>query len=187
MVRSIKLFLLLLAILVLPRPAFSEQWTVIEETLVEGAVTGSVTNGYIFKTMTGNYYELTDYVYLYKYLYSPRVLVLNSGNRYRLIIDGFDQPLNAKKIGTTDAPATGSSRGSASSGGVVESYITSKFNGLDYGNLYRLANGQIWEQTEAWVWAWVWVNPKVIIYPSSGGHKMKVENIDHAVIVRRVR
>jgi hypothetical protein len=70
---------------------------------------------------------------------------------------------------------------------VVESYITSDFDGLDHGNVYKLVNGQIWEQTEYWIWVWVWVNPKVLIWNDGGIYRMKVEGIDHPVMVRRIK
>ena len=69
----------------------------------------------------------------------------------------------------------------------IESYIVSSFDGLEYGNIYKLANGQVWEQTEAWIWIWVWVNPKVTIWSESGVHKMSVQNIDHPVVVRQLK
>jgi len=81
-----------------------------------------------------------------------------------------------------------SGRGSTSpSGEHIESYITNDFDGLDYGNIYKLANGQIWEQTAVWIWVWVWVNPRVTIWRDGGSYKMKVENIDHPVGVKRIR
>lgn len=67
-----------------------------------------------------------------------------------------------------------------------ESIIVNNFSGLNYGNIYKLQNGQIWEQTEAWVWVWVWAGPRVIIY-NDGGWRMKVENIDHPVAVQRIK
>jgi hypothetical protein len=69
----------------------------------------------------------------------------------------------------------------------IQSVIVSEFDGLDNGNLYELQNGQIWKQTEYWIWVWVWVRPSVIIYMESGAWKMKVENIDHAVTVERLK
>lgn len=72
-------------------------------------------------------------------------------------------------------------------GMVVQSVIVSKFNGLDHGNIYELQNGQIWKQTEYWAWAWAWAMPKVLIYEDGGVFKMKVENIDHAVTVERMK
>ena len=82
-----------------------------------------------------------------------------------------------------------SSGSSAASHGqpVIESTIISKFEGLNAGNIYKLANGQVWEQVEPWIWVWIWVNPTVTIYAASGGYKMKIENIEHHVFVRRLK
>jgi hypothetical protein len=72
--------------------------------------------------------------------------------------------------------------------GVVKSVIVNDFDGLDYGNLYELQNGQIWKQTEywIWIWIWIWIRPNVLIYPDGGVWRMKVENIEHAVTVERI-
>ena len=71
--------------------------------------------------------------------------------------------------------------------GAVESRITSDFDGLDRGNVYLLANGQVWEQTEYYYWYWYAYRPKVVIYSSYGVHKMVVEGIGHSVTVRQLR
>ena len=70
---------------------------------------------------------------------------------------------------------------------VVQSNIISKFEGLNYGNLYELKNGQIWKQTEYWVWVWYSIDPKVIVYQENGAWKMKVYDIDHPVTVERLK
>jgi hypothetical protein len=68
----------------------------------------------------------------------------------------------------------------------VVSIITSQFGGFSHGNLYTLANGQVWEQTEAYTWTWTWTWPEVTIYQESGRFFMKVQNIDHHVSVQQV-
>lgn len=75
----------------------------------------------------------------------------------------------------------------SSTPGVVETTVISSFTGLSQGNVYTLGNGQIWEQTEYYQWYWYAYYPRVIIYSSYGVYKMKVEGIDHAVTVRRLR
>lgn len=75
----------------------------------------------------------------------------------------------------------------ASAQSVIQSVIVSDFDGLDHGNFYELQNGQIWKQTDYWIWSWILVNPKVLIYMDGGLIKMKVENIDHAVTVERIK
>jgi hypothetical protein len=86
---------------------------------------------------------------------------------------------------TDEARALQEITGGQGGGDVFGDIIVSKFDGLAYGNRYKLLNGQVWEQIEAWTWVWVWVNPKVLIWNDGGVYKMKVENIDHAVAVIR--
>ena len=112
------------------------------------------------------------------------MLVLKNGPIYKLLIEGFDEPLECKLL--NEASSTKSESSSRQSG-LIESYIISDFDGLDQGNIYHLANGQIWEQTEFWIWIWIWINPRVTIWESGGVYKMKVENIDHEVTVRRLK
>jgi hypothetical protein len=69
----------------------------------------------------------------------------------------------------------------------IESCIASDFDGLEYGNIYELCNGQIWKQTEFWIWYWYWFRPQVLICPEGGGYVMHVQNIDHAVRVERLQ
>jgi hypothetical protein len=160
------------------------RWSVFEETTIAGRISGSIARGHIFRTASGNVYELTDHVYLYKYAFSPSVVVLRNGDLYRLIIEGFDDPLNCRRIAGRDAKGESDTTQMSQ---FIESVIVSDFDGLDLGNIYKLANGQIWEQTEAWVWVWVWVMPNVQIWHSGGVWRMKVEGIHHATVVRRLR
>jgi hypothetical protein len=69
----------------------------------------------------------------------------------------------------------------------VSSTITSDFSGLNYGNVYTLWNGQVWQQTEYYVWYYYWYNPNVLIWYSGGMYYMKVQGIEHAVAVSRIQ
>lgn len=278
---------------VAPRPqgeARSQQtegWEIFEETSLEGSISGTVQQGRIFKTTSGRIYEVTGVTLQLVLELQPEVMVLRNGDNYRLIVEGFDEPLickclNCRQRGTDSSPATsqpqeptikaaqaaltalgfdpGTADGTLSSQTrsavnkfrvvtglaatdsldaatlrsiaialtrkypdkshlltvavylmeasenwppprhdqkspgpgtvtpkVIESYIISDFDGLDHGNIYKLANGQIWEQTEYWIWVWVWVNPKVLIWNDGGIYRMKVEGIDHPVMARRIK
>ena len=128
-------------------------------------------NDEIFRLTDGSIWQV-KYEYEYLYAYYPSVIICPT--RGTLLVD--DKSLNVVAL-------TG---GGGSTQASFESYIMSKFDGLEYGNLYQLANGQVWEQVESWIWIWVWVNPGVLIWNDGGVYRMKVENIDHAVAVRRV-
>jgi hypothetical protein len=130
-------------------------------------------HGEIIKLADGSVWEI-QFEYQYMYEYYPNVIACP--NKNLLIVS--DKKLSARAI--KNSSATNSSN-------VIESYIESSFNGLNLGNIYKLSNGQIWEQTEAWIWIWIWSRPQVMIYNDGGITKMKVENIEHAVSVKRIK
>jgi len=69
---------------------------------------------------------------------------------------------------------------------VIRSVIVSRFTGLNRGNVYELANGQMWEQTEPWIWHWIWNQPQAVILMENGVSRLKVEQIDHPVFVSQI-
>jgi hypothetical protein len=71
--------------------------------------------------------------------------------------------------------------------GVVESQIDGDFNGWEGETIVKLMNGQIWQQTEFHYEYHYAFMPGVLIYPSGGRYKMKVEGTDQAVDVQRLR
>ena len=79
-------------------PKVKADWSIFEQTSIDGTVSGSIRKGHVFKTISGNLYEVTDHVYLYEYEYRPDVVVLRDGNIYQLIIDGFDEPLTCRRL-----------------------------------------------------------------------------------------
>ncbi len=160
-------------------------WEYYEETNISGTVSGSVKHGHIFKTLSGNIYEITDYVYLYEYEYSPSVIVLKSGDIYKLIIDGFDETLLCRKLNSNGVDKEVESKKETPK--AFEAFILNDFDGYEQGNIYVLSNGQIWEQTEPYIWIWIWVMPKVLIYETNGIYKMKFDQIDHSVTVKRIK
>ena len=63
----------------------------------------------------------------------------------------------------------------------IESQIDGDFEGFEGETIIKLMNGQIWQQTEYWYHYHYSYMPKVIIFRSGGGYKMKVDGIDKAV------
>jgi len=167
----------------------TEEWEIFEETNLEGSISGTVKRGRVFKATSGSIYEVTGLTLHLVLELQPKVTVLRNEDVYKLIVEGFDEPLICKCLNCSSAKRNTAPKIELTTQGdaVIESTIISDFNGLEYGNIYKLANGQIWEQTEAWIWIWVWVNPSVMIWNDGGVYKMKVDQIDHAVMVRRIK
>ena len=73
-------------------------WEVYEETNIQGSVSGTIRQGHIFKTISGSVYEVTDLTLQLVLEFQPEVMVLRNGNIYKLVIEGFDEPLNVELI-----------------------------------------------------------------------------------------
>jgi hypothetical protein len=70
---------------------------------------------------------------------------------------------------------------------IFESRIAGEFDGWSGGTVFRLLNGQIWQQSSAAIARHHAEKPGVLIYRSGVGHKMKVEGVDQTISVRRVK
>ena len=137
------------------------------ESMIVSPVPFMGNNGEIFKLIDGSLWEV-KYEYEYLYEYYPSVVICPSQGK--LIIGG--KSLNVELVASGEA--------------VIESTIISDFNGLEYGNIYELANGQNWQQTEYYIWYWYWFYPGVLIWNDGGIYRMKVEGIDHPVMVKMI-
>ena len=183
--RTIKaniLLILLFLQFVFPTTILAQSnWVVEEETYLEGSISGTVKKGRIFKTSSGSIYEVTGLTLQLVLELSPKVIVLRDGNLYKLIVEGFDEPLYCKQL---RAPGVASK---SSTSVVVESYIEGNFEGWDGDTIFKLDNGQIWQQSlYAYTYHYAY-HPKVIIYQTDGGYKMKVDGVDKTIYVIRLK
>jgi hypothetical protein len=75
----------------------------------------------------------------------------------------------------------------ASETSVIESQIDGDFEGWDGETIFKLTNGQIWQQTGYdYTYSYAYM-PEVTIYKTSGGWKMKVEDVEETIYVRRLK
>ena len=70
---------------------------------------------------------------------------------------------------------------------VIESVIDGDFEGFEGETIIKLMNGQIWQQTEYYYHYHYAFMPKVLIYKSGSGYKMKVDGVDKAVGVIKLK
>jgi len=69
----------------------------------------------------------------------------------------------------------------------VESTLAGNFNGWSGDTIFKLDNGQIWEQAEyAYTYSYSY-RPEVTIYQTSGGCRMKVEDENETILVKRIK
>ena len=71
--------------------------------------------------------------------------------------------------------------------GVIESQIDGTFEGWSGDTIFKLTNGQIWQQSSyAYTYHYAY-RPEVTIFPSGGGCKMKVEGVSSSIPVKRLK
>jgi hypothetical protein len=133
----------------------------------------------VFRLLDGSLWQV-QFEYRYLYAYLPNVVICPA--RGRLIIDGASlnvRPLSPGPRATTVAPTGG--------GGVIESRIEGVFEGWDGDTIFRLQNGQIWQQASyAYLYHYAYA-PRVTIIPVGGGHEMIVDGVSQRVRVMRLR
>ena len=98
-----------------------------------------------------------------------------SGNVMKLLRKSIRKPQRPRYI----APIATS--------GVIESKIDGEFQGWEGETIFKLMNGQIWQQSQySYTYHYAYM-PNVIIYPSNGLYKMKVDGVDSTIYVQRLR
>ena len=78
---------------------------------------------------------------------------------------------------------------SSSTSDVIESRIDGTFEGWDGETVFKLVNGQIWQQSSyAYTYHYHYAyRPEVLIYKTNGRYKMKVEGVDKTIYVERIK
>ena len=86
-----------------------------------------------------------------------------------------------KRIPAPEIPAVGAGDSA------IESRIDGEFTGWEGETIFKLQNGQIWQQaTYAYTYHYAYM-PKVVIYRTGGSWKMKVEGVERTISVKRLK
>jgi hypothetical protein len=166
-----------------PKPTAAGKWELHEESNLQGSISGMVQQGRIFKTTSGNIYEVTGLTLQLVLQLQPKVVVLRNGDTFQLLVEGFEEALICRKLN----PSGPNSASPSVQASVIESQIDGEFSGWDGETIFKLRNGQIWQQSSyAYMYRYAYA-PKVLIYRSGGGYKMKVDGINTEIAVRRLR
>jgi hypothetical protein len=106
----------------------------------------------------------------------------------RLLMEAYQSGLQQKNdaAAASTQPITPAPQ-PARSPSVIETQIDGDFEGWEGETIVKLMNGQIWQQTEYYYTYHYAFMPKVLFYRSGGGFKMKVDGVDKAIGVDRLR
>jgi hypothetical protein len=168
-------------------------------------------NDEVFKLGDGSIWQV-KYEYQYLYAYHPQVVICPGKNK--LIINGKQlhvellsqespgssagartsqrvksaQTVRTTQRITTENAEVADDRGrEADSAALIETQIAGDFSGWEGETIFKLANGQIWQQTQyAYTYHYAFM-PKVIIFKSDGAYQMQVEGVGQRIGVRRLK
>ncbi len=164
----------------LAAPARAE-WRVHEESTLDSAPRAPLRIGDIFQTRSGYLYSVKERPRDYTRKYWPGVIVLTDGRVHKLFIEGLDEPVVCLCLNC------GFGRPTAPPARPTRSRIEGTFTGWDGNTIVELDNGQIWRQDE-YLFRYTYAyRPEAVVFEDGGRFRMKVEGIDKAVRVRRVR
>lgn len=131
-------------------------------------------NDEIFKLSDGSLWIVkNEYEYLYEY-YPSITICPDEGF---MIVDG--KKLNISSL-------SGNNKNSPKSM-LIETNIAGEFKGFDGNTIFKLTNGQIWQQSEYWYHYYYAYSPKIILYTSNGHTKLKVDGIEKSIFVIRLK
>jgi len=133
----------------------------------------------IFKLLNGQIWQQAAYSYLYHYAYSPEVLIYEFGGNYKMKVEDVDEIVDVKQVNTKASTSKIEQ--------AVDSRIDGEFKGWDGETIFKLVNGQIWQQSGyAYHYHYAY-SPKVLIYPSDSGYWLKVDGVDSKIHVKRLK
>jgi len=70
---------------------------------------------------------------------------------------------------------------------VIETCIEDEFEGWEGETIFKLCNGQIWQQSEyAYMYHYAY-RPDVVIYRTSSGYRMRVDDVSETIGVKRIK
>lgn len=159
-------------------------WELYEQTNVKGTISGSIKKGAVIEMRSGSVYQVHDRVRVRVRERKPEAIILRDGSYFKLIIDGFDEPIVCVQL---VEPGRKASSSSSSASTVIRSYIDGDFEGWEGETIFMLDNGQIWQQSSyAYMYHYAY-HPEVMIFNNGGTWEMKVEDVDEMIEVIRLK
>jgi hypothetical protein len=166
-----KQLILLISLIFSLHSSFAEdKWSYVTETNISGSISGTIQQGYIFKTYDSEYYVINELTLQLVLTLSPEVQIFRKGSDYKLIIEDFDEPVICKKITN-----------------VIETQIDGDFEGWEGETIFKMMNGQIWQQSSYDYTYHYAYSPEVLIYEFQGSWIMRVVDVDETINVIKLK
>ena len=150
----------------------------------------NINTGEFIKLEDGSLWEISPFARIHTALWLPvsRITVLQGRNPvypYVLINSDDTEKADAKLIAGITLDKGGAQVDASNS--LIESRIDGNFEGWDGDTMFKLTNGQIWQQASYdYTYHYAFM-PKVLIYRTPNGYVMKVDGVQKSLKVRRLR
>lgn len=136
------------------------------ESNIEGAFYGW-SGDTVFKLTNGQLWEQDAYAYTYHYAYRPHVTITLDQGRSVMEVEGVNGAVTVRQVHD-----------------FVESQIDGELEGWNGDTVFRLVNGQVWQQS-AYAYHYHYAyRPRVVVYLSKSGWKLKVDGIGTVNVTR---
>lgn len=144
-----------------------DKWTYVTETNITGSNSGTIQQGFVFNTSDASFYVVNEPTLQLVLTLFPKVQIFRNGSDYKLIIEDFDEPVICKKLIN-----------------VIQSQIDGEFSGWEGDTIFKLTNGQIWQQSSFdYMYHYSYL-PDVLIYEFGGSYLMKVAEVSETIEVK---
>jgi len=152
----------------------------------------NVNGGELIKLEDRSLWEISPIDRIYSMLWLPvsKITVIESQNPLYpyVLINGSDgKKVEAKLIAGTGLEKGAATKEADASNNLIQSSIDGDFEGWDGDTIFKLMNGQIWQQVSySYTYHYAYM-PRVQIYKSANGYKMIVDGVDKTISVKRLR
>jgi hypothetical protein len=168
-------------------PTQAGKWDIFEETNLQGSISGTVQQGRIFKTTSGNVYEVMGLTLQLVLELQPEVIVLRNGETYKLVVKGFDEPLICRKVNREE----NSPREMPTQAGKWELFEETNLQGsisgtVQQGRIFKTISGNVYEVTGLTLQLVLELQPEVMVLRNGATYKLIVKGFHEPLICRKL-
>ena len=146
---------------------------VVEPHVIESNIDGPFlgwSGSTVFKPANGQVWEQDAHARTYHFAYRPNVTITEVDDAYLMDVDRVSGRIPVRRVHD-----------------FIESTIDGAFNGWDGKTVFRLANGQVWQQSiYAYHYQYAY-RPEVLLYLSKDGWKLKMDGVHETVAVTKIK
>jgi len=163
------------------------EWELFEETSLQGSISGMVQQGRIFKTTSGNVYEVTGLTLQLVLELQPEVMVLRDGETYKLVVKGFEEPLTCRKL--NNGPNSQQARSTLAGAWELfeETNLQGSISGMvRKGRIFKTTSGNVYEVTGLTLQLVLELQPEVMVLRNGETYKLIVKGFDEPLICSKL-